>query len=446
MTFQRFPSGPGVERIKAGPGAFRTGEHPYRGQPVGTRPPISRRSFLIGAAALAGTLLLRPHPARSQEPAKTLVGFIVPQHGDVAGEGESLIAGFELFLKEKAVTSIEVLRRDSGNQDNGTLSALAELVMKHEVHFLVSPPTLDGSEKCIHGIPPGRVILFVTNPSVSLVSGEMCIPGAFRLGANTFQSARPLAPWSLEHLGLKVFLTGSDEQRCNEEADYFAYGFEKAGGRFVDRKMVPRETGDMQPIVDAIGKAKPDFVFASFGGKAAAAFLKAYKGTAQVSGIPVVGPESLTAYPEPVTGMENLGLGVKSLTTLKDAVGFTKRVKAGTGKEISSAVRAAQGYDMASVIHRSAASPESDQEQLIKLIEGMKIEGPRGTIRFDKNHEPILDVFVQEWEKKNGELRQKVLASLGESSSLDFGCGRVGFPKKSELELQDEKTREEPAE
>lgn len=132
------------------------------------RPLLTRRAFLIGAGAVAGSFLLRRPAAYAQS--KILVGFIVPEDTAFAAEAESLIAGFELFLKENKVSSVEILKKSAGSNGKETLTGLAELVMKHEVRFLVSPPTLSGSEKCIHGIPPGKVVLFVTNPAVRLVS------------------------------------------------------------------------------------------------------------------------------------------------------------------------------------------------------------------------------------------------------------------------------------
>lgn len=405
---------------------------------------ITRRAFLIAAGTVAGSFLFRRSVAHANP--KTLVGFIVPQKGEYARETESLIAGFESFLKENKITSIEVLKKTSGDKDKETLASLAELVMKHEVHFLVSPPTVDGSEKCIHGVPPGRVVLFVTSPAVRLVSGEMCIPGAFRLGANTFQSARPLAPWSLTNLGRKVFITGVDDTQGNELADFFAYGFERSGGQFVDREMAGRDGKNIQSILDSIRQSKADFVFSSCHGRTAEMFLKAVRNAKPALEKPVVGPDALTSYPEPLTAMAGAGLGVRTLGTLKNAVAFAKKVKDKSGKRVTSAVRAAEGYDMASVIVRAAETEyvaKRQTDEIIKFIEKIEINGPRGKVLFDKNHEPILDVFVQQWESRGGTVNQHIVQDLGAATSLDFGCGRVGFPKKTDLEMQDEKSRDE---
>jgi len=79
-----------------------------------------------------------------------------------------------------------------------------------------------------------------------------------------------------------------------------------------------------------------------------------------------------------------------------------------------------------------------DPDRLIKFVEEMELEGPRGKVRFDKNHEPIVDVMVQEWVPNGGTFSQKILANLGSCASPDFGCGRTGFPKKPEKDLGEE--------
>jgi ABC-type branched-subunit amino acid transport system substrate-binding protein len=155
----------------------------------------------------------------------------------------------------------------------------------------------------------------------------------------------------------------------------------------------------------------------------------------------VIGPESLTTFPEPLKGCGKACLGVKTLTTLKDPVAFTERIRRHTGLEIPDAARAAEGYDIAQIIYEVSGGltrVPTETAELIKSIEQIEIDGPRGKIRFENNHEPIVDVRVQEWEISGKALRPKTVAELGTCLSLDFGCGRVGFPKKPLAEQEEE--------
>jgi ABC-type branched-subunit amino acid transport system substrate-binding protein len=405
---------------------------------------ISRRDFLVGSGATAVLLTGASFPVRAAKRSGPVgVGFVLPTEGPFAKDAESLIAGFDLLLAERgdAAPRLKILKRDPGPDGDKILEGVAELVMKLGVRFLVGPMGLKASEQAIHGLSGTEVIHFVTNPAVRLVGGELCVPGSFRLCPNTFQMSRPLAPWALSKIGHRVFITGSDDWLGNEVADFFAEGFERAGGSFVDRKMVNRESGGLEAVLSAIRKGKPDFVFASFHGREAAAFVKSYRQASPRLVQPILGPESLTEYPATLAGLGGFAAGIKTLSSLKDPVGLTKRVKEKLHRGISSVSCAAQGHDIAAAVCgavESAARSAWDHGKVVETVGRMTIEGPRGTVRFDKNHEPILDLMVQEWETAGGSgFRNKVLDALGSCSSPDFGCGNLGFSRKPEQRDED---------
>ena len=159
---------------------------------------ISRRDFLVVTGASAALVLGGRSVARAQDRPIVKVGFILPEHGPYSSEARSLLSGFEFFFKEKGseAPAIEILKKDSGPDDEKTLEALADLLMNREVRFLVGPSSAKGAEQTIQGVGGSNAILFVTNPAVRLVAGEMCLPGSFRLCVNSYQAAQPLAPWA----------------------------------------------------------------------------------------------------------------------------------------------------------------------------------------------------------------------------------------------------------
>ncbi|MGO9123236.1 MAG: ABC transporter substrate-binding protein [Desulfomonilaceae bacterium] len=404
--------------------------------------PISRREFLVrvgaGTVFLAGGFSI----LHAEENQHLRVGLILPDQGPFAGDAKSLLSGFELFLKEKGTSAanIEILKRDPGPEDAKTVDAVADLVMNKRVHVLIGPPSLDGSEKVIHGLAAGNTLLFVTNPSVKLVAGEFCLPGSFRIGNNCYQAAHPLAAWSLKNIGKKAFLTGDDDETGNEQADFFAYGFERSGGAFTDRIMVPARSGKIKDVLDAIAKSKPDFVFASFRHEQSVAFLKAYKSATPTFAQPVIGPDSLTMFPRVLTDLGKNCTGVKTLTFMKNQEEFAGGIKKNLRREVTDVLRAAEGYDLAGIVFRiSELNPDQrGQTELIKFVSEIEIVGPRGKLRFDKNHEPILEAMVQQWIPEGQGFKQEIIENIGSSSSVDFGCGRIGFPKRPESGPADE--------
>jgi branched-chain amino acid transport system substrate-binding protein len=441
------PGGAGTSHRSTSPSSLQVSSHelslPGTGEPANHAATISRRHFLAGSAAVLVLTALGSGRAVAGNASKLRVGFILPESGPLSAPAASLFSGFQLFLKELGAdaSEIEVLKKDSGPEDQKTLEALTELVVNREVHVLVAPPTIDGSEKAIHAVTGSNVVLLVTNPSVRLVGGEMCIPASFRVCANNYLAAQPLAAWALRNVGKKIFITGEDDEQGNEQGDYFAYGFEKAGGTFGDRLMLSGSSGKFQSVIEAIRKTEPNVVFAAFRGTAAAGFLKAMRGGSAPSGLPIIGPESLTQFPGTLSLAGDASKGVKTLTCLEDPVGFVEKVKKAVGGSVSSAARAAEGYDIGTIVRhlgQQVSLWNTDFPKVIASLQGLEFQGPRGKIAFDPNHEILVNMMVQQWTVKKNSASQEILAKLEASRTPDFGCGRIGFPKKQDVDRPEE--------
>ncbi|MFH0824009.1 MAG: ABC transporter substrate-binding protein [Pseudomonadota bacterium] len=403
----------------------------------------SRREFLMTAGTCAAMIFGGVYPAMSENKNVTRVGFILPEKGPLSGDAFSLISGFMLQLKEsgKQAETVEIIKEDPGPDEARAIEALALLLMERKVQFVVGPLSAEASEKVIHGCSGGEAVLFVTNPAIRFLAGELCMSGSFRLCPNTYQAVKPLAPWAVQRLGQKVFLLGTDDDISNEEADFFAHAFERGGGRFVDRIMLKPNPEELNKAFNAVRTGKPDFVFASFRNKAAADFLKAWRNQTPAPDYPVIGPACLTAFPETLQDVGLGAQGVRTLGMLKEPVQLAERIRKTLGRSITDASRAAEGYELAAFILgavRQTGVGKTDQHEIIKAMENMEVDGPRGKVRFDRNHEPIVESYLQEWKLDGGAPRIESIESLGPAKSNDFGCGRVGFPKRTGPEEPDE--------
>lgn len=423
-------------------------------EPESHGPKLSRRVFLGAAAAIVAGGVSQAWAENHQS---VKVGCIFPEQGPYAAEAQSLVSGFLLYLKENAATApkIELLFSDPAPDESRTLETLADLVMQKKVPFLILPPSSSVTEKVIHAISGEKVVVFVTAPTVRFVSGEKCSPTMFRVGLNSFLSAQPLAPWALRNIGLKVFITGDDISTKNEEADAFAYGIERFGGSFVDRIMIRPGSDDLEKVLKAIEASNADFVFAALEQQSVQGFVDAYRSR---NGIrqPLLGPESLLGFPYVVETLGKRCAGIRSLGCVKDPQGLSKRIRDVLKRNIGNISRAAEGYDLAALVCQAVtAMPDvTDPLQYARVIQSAQLDGPRGKIQFDQNNEPIVEMFVQEWipedgakdrakgkdkesskpnnKKKAKGFKHVIVAELGICRSLDFGCGRVGFPKTAE--------------
>ena len=366
----------------------------------------------------------------------------MPELGPSSNDARSLLAGFLCYIKEKGPLQIQLEKRDPGPNDEKTLEALAELVVTQKVDFLISPLSLDGAEKSVHAISNSSVVLFVMNPSVRLVAGELCQSRSFRVRPNTYQRCYPLSPWVIQNLGQRVFITGSDDKEANETADFFAHSFDRSGGTFGDRIMIPPDSENFHTMIDALDKTKSDFIFASFGKKDAVEFIRTMDSRKRRKWLKrIVGPDSLVSYPAGAKTLGKLADGLKTLSCVKNPADFVQRVKKSTKLEVSDVERAAEGYDIAHIIDvcTKKVSWESDNPSpLVEFLENLSINGARGVLKFDKNHEPVLEMVIQEWQSSTPIPQPKVLQEIQGVASLDFGCGKVGFPQRQRGDMAEE--------
>jgi len=401
---------------------------------------VSRRQFIIALGAAATGALWQSKPAIGGRPSNAKIGFLISEQGAYAQEARSLLAGFECYVKEAGATNLTIVRRDPGPKDEKVLEALSWMLTTQNVDFLVSPPSLEGSENTLRGLSRASVILFVTNPCVRFISGELCDSMVFRLRPNTYQSAQPLSPWALRTLGKRVFITGSDDTMGNETSDFFAHGFDRAGGTFADREMVPPGSGNFSTVLEHIEKTKSDFVFASFSQRDALGFLRAVDARDPKLKTLVIGPEGLVSYPHTAVSLGKTLQGVRTLTCLRDPGVFVLRIKKKLGFDVAFAERAAEGYDIAKTIDlstRHVTWDDQDRVPLAKYIENLELDGSRGRLTFDKNHDAIVDMVIQEWHFTGRAVESKAVHEIPEVKSLDFGCGKIGFPRRPDAESRD---------
>ncbi len=394
---------------------------------------FSRRDFLVGTGMALLALQGAGRVVHAQEGTPIKIGLMLPQSGPLAGEAKSLMAGFDLCMMERAPgKKPKVIKHDPGADEQQIAACVTALVINQKVDFLVGPLSLEAVEKTILGVTGASTVMFVANASVRLVGGELCRPNTFSVTANTYQSSQPLASWAMKNIGQKLFITGEDETCCNEEGDFFAYSFERAGGTFLDRVMVPAgNSKGIDGIINTLSRIKPDIIFAAFRNDSAVTFLKALRAASPPISCPVIGPDHLTSFARGLTAMGSAGAGVKTLTYLKGPGELVSRIKAKLGREVPNAARAAEGYDMAAVICAAIANLKGGSivfSRVLQFIGGMQLEGARGKLSFDKNHQPIMEGYVQEWNLAGGSWKQNIVTSIGECRSPDFGCGRIGFP------------------
>jgi len=394
---------------------------------------LSRREFLVGGL-LTSAFLLSMSPVWAKDPVERIkIGFIYPDSGDMEVEAKSLMAGFDLFFDKEGPCPIDIVKKPYDASSNELSVTLDEWIKDPTVRFIVLIADVDGSEKAAKTCAGSRALIFVTNRAVKLVAGEICNPNLFRVSANNYVLSEPLAPWAVKNVGTKVFITGANDPDGNEQCDFFAFGFERAGGAFADRTTSDGSPESIKSIIASIKNSEADCVFAGLKNQAAEDFLKAVSSESPKTIKTVIGPETLTSWQRKNNVGSETILGVPTLTNVINPESIRSKISNLFGSMPISVSRAAEGYDLGQIVNKSAKEnflQVEDFETLLRFVGDLKFDGFRGSFSFDKNQDAVVDSWVTSWEMKSGELSRKVIASLGPSASLDFGCGKVGYPNR----------------
>jgi len=234
-----------------------------------------------------------------------------------------------------------------------------------------------------------------------LLAEQGCSRYHFRFSNSAWQSAAPLGPWAKAKLGDRGYICVFNFAFGQQSAAHFKQAFTAAGGTVVGESFPPFGNTNYAPYFPAIKDAKPNFVFANFAGTDAVAFIKQYADFGLKGPIKVLGPANLVSE-DVLTAQGDAALGVISNSYYTPSYDIPKNrwfVKAckDAGKDPDHFLCA--GYDVAQALFgalRETKGDAANKDRLIQIITDMKIDSPRGALRFDpKNHNPISDIHMR---------------------------------------------------
>ncbi|MGC8659748.1 MAG: ABC transporter substrate-binding protein [Desulfomonilaceae bacterium] len=403
---------------------------------------FSRRDFLVSTALTSALALIGAVSWAEKPQEKPRIGFIYPESGTTGVEARSFMAGFRMSFDKENQCPVDVLTKSYKDNTDEMTGAVDEWTKEGKILLVVLFGDAEGTAKAIRSCAQAKSLLFVTNRSVRLVSGEVCGPNVFRVSPNNYVLSEPLAPWAIQNVGTKVFVTGTNDVDCNEQCDFFAFGFERSGGGFADRLMCDGAVESVNSIISAIKNSEADFVFACFGDENAGNFLKAFHFQDPKSRKKIIGPGSLTSLVVKEKFGSDVIMNIPTLTTVINPDSIISKAGGASGTGPFSVDRISEGYNLGQVVKMLAKSnllASEDFGAVSKAILTSKYDGLNGAFTFDKNQDIVSDSWVTKWEiSSGGGPSQKILAALGASASLDFGCGKVGFPNRHEAESMDD--------
>jgi branched-chain amino acid transport system substrate-binding protein len=369
-------------------------------------PRLTRRSFLVGAAAVV-TL---PFPAVAQnKPVK--IGLLTVKTGPLASGGIQMEQGTVCFLKDRNYTlagrKAELVVADTGGNPAGTKTKIQELVERDQVDMVFGP--LAAFELLAISDYAAQAKM----PILSLAAAEDMTqrrpnPYFIRASATSSQSMHPLADYAVKELKYKRMITLADDFAFgHEQMAGFGRVFEDGGGRVVKKLWPPLVTPDYTPYIAQISGA--DAIVHGFAGSNPLKFMKQYAD--QGVKLPVLGGS--TAGDEALLkslGDESVGLISCSPYTGDLDTPSNKRLIDRMVKEYGNipGLYSAGLYincQVAEAALEKTGGKTDDRDALIKALRSVSLtDTPRGPFSFDHLGNVVGSFYIRRMERKGGKL------------------------------------------
>jgi branched-chain amino acid transport system substrate-binding protein len=350
----------------------------------------------FGAAAPAGAEELR-------------IGFISPVTGLYAQIGKDMVDGFQLYLEQHGgklggADVKLIVEDDQGKPDTGVTKA-KKLILQDKVQLFIGG-LLASTGYALAPVSTAEKTIYLSSVSSAddLTQRQLSkYPYFLRTSWSSSLPNHPLGQWACDQGYKKVITVAADYAFGYESVGGFQKAFEDCGGKVIQKVWPPLGSKDFGPYIPTF-KADADAIFTVMVGPMALQFPKQLRSAGVKK--PIIG--SGVSYDEfvlPFMGDEVIG-DVSSLhysaaidTPANQA--FVKAYRAKYGKVPG--YYSENNYTTAMWIDeamKKAGGKWPGPEQFIKIMQGIKLDAPRGPVSMDDMRNPVENVYIKKVEKK----------------------------------------------
>jgi len=390
----------------------------------------SRRGWIVaaltGGAVLVALAALGPVGAQTTQPIR--IGVVLPATGPLAVNGMRASDGIRLFFQSKewqvAGRRIELIKEDDETKPDVGLTKTKKVVERDHVQALIayiSTPVTYASRDYITAQKIPSIIMAGANALIHPGS-SVASPYMFRIFNSLYGNGKGLAEWVHRKAGLKrVVLVASNFGGALEPGFAFKYTFQRLGGQVVADIQPPLGTADWGPWISQIAAAasNADGVVAYVYAADAIRMVKSWSEFGLKGKLPLYGGEAFTsemllpAMGDVAEGLRQFGSYCPTLST-PDNQQLARAVK-GIGQY--PAEYNFYGWAAAQTMWealRAIGGRAEDHDALAKALQDVRYVGATGPFRYDANRNPILDVYMQEVRRVDGELHNVCLDKVPE--------------------------------
>jgi len=353
------------------------------------------------------------------------IGLLAAQTGPFTFQGTAILRGFNLAMEEVsnrvAGRAIKIILEDEVASPAIALTKTQKLVEKDKVDVLVGPVNSASALAMRDYIVQQKVpwIVPLAMPE-NLTLPPLANKYTFRLQIIPSQANFPFAEWLYKKRGFrKMAAMGMDFPAGRDSVAAFKKGFEQVGGQVIQEIYTPLNTPDFGPYLSQL-KREIDALYAWYAGADAVKFNSQYVDFGLKDKIPVNGWIGIT---EEVI-MDAVKDFIKGHTVITP---FTPTIDLPENKKFVSAYQnkykadpalpSVNAYDSAKVILmaiNALKSDISDKDRFLSAISNVRLNSPRGLIRFDERGQIIADLYICVADIKSGKMQNNIIDVIKE--------------------------------
>jgi branched-chain amino acid transport system substrate-binding protein len=357
------------------------------------------QKLMMGSCLALGLGLTAPANAEELR-----IGFIAPVTGIFAQIGKDMTDGFQLYLDQHGGKlggmDVKFIVEDNQGKPDAAVTKAKKLILSDHVNMFIGG-LLASTGYALAPVSTAEKTLYISSISSAddLTQRELSkYPYFARTSWSSSQPDQPLGQWACDQGYKKVVTIAADYAFGYESAGGFQKVFEDCGGKVIQKIWPPLGTKDFGPYIPTI-KADADAIFTVMVGPMALQFPKQLRG----AGIKLPIAAGGTSYDEfvlPFMGDEVIG-DVSSLhysaaieTPANEA--FVKAYRTKYGKVPS--YYSENNYTTAMWIDeaiKKAGGKYPGPEAFIKIMQGIKLDAPRGPVSMDDMRNPIENVYIK---------------------------------------------------
>jgi branched-chain amino acid transport system substrate-binding protein len=382
---------------------------------------------LLGFAIAAAGLLVPPAAAQEKRPIR--IGVLDPYSGPLAAFGLLQRPALEFAIEEAggqvAGRKIEVIYEDEENKPDVALTKVRRLVEQHKIDVLLGPVNSAVCFAVRDYVVKNNVPWLVTFCTSQELTSKYGAPNLFRVNQGTWQYSIPGGRYAVEKLGLKKgIIVGLDYVAGHAAIASFNEGYKAAGGEVVEQVLIPLGMTDAVPYVTKINsilaaKRADSVLIPAVWSSDGIRLIKTMAEFGIMKQVPVYSMSGMVNEGAYLPALGDAALGIKTYAPYVAGIEnpqnrkFREALQAKTKKPIDEMSYA--GYIRGRVLIealRKVNGNVEDRAALIKALESTDFVGPAGRIVFDKNHDPVPNVYLTEVRRVDGQLRNVVLDTI----------------------------------